>query len=112
MNKQIKLSHNGVEYILEFDRMTIKMLESAGFVLDEFMAKPMTNVDLVFSAAFIKHHKKISQETVDEIFNGCKNVKLLIGNLTSMIRDCYESLLSDDKEGNVTWEMVDLTPKK
>lgn len=112
MNKQIKLTHNDVEYILEFDRMTIKMLESAGFVLEDFMSKPITNIDLVFSAAFIKHHKNITQETVDEIFDGCDNIELLIGNLTSMIRDCYESLLSSDKKGNVTWEMVDLTPKK
>lgn len=114
MNKQIKLTYNGVEYILEFNRMSIKMLENAGFNYSEFMEKPMTNVELAFTAAFIKNHPKVQQSTIDEIYANMKDRTGLIAALSTMISDCYDSLLLDpeETEGNVTWEVVDLTPKK
>ena len=59
MNKQIKLTYDGVDYILEFDRMSIKMLENAGFNYSEFLDKPMTNVELAFTGAFIKNGNKM-----------------------------------------------------
>ena len=58
MNTKIKLTHNGQEYILEYDRMSVKLLESSGFILDEFLEKPMSNIELAFAGAFIKNHKK------------------------------------------------------
>lgn len=114
MNKQIKLTYDGVDYILEFDRMSIKMLESAGFDYSEFLKKPMTNVDLAFTAAFIKNHPKTQQSVIDNIYANMKDRTGLIATLSNMISDCYDSLLLDpeETEGNVTWEIVDLTPKK
>lgn len=114
MNKQIKLTYDGQEYILEYDRMSVKMLEAAGFKLEEFLEKPMTNVELVFTGAFIKNHPKTKQTTIDEIYASLKNRNALITALSNMISDCYDSLLLDPEEnsGNVTWELVDLTPKK
>ena len=114
MNKQIKLTHEGVEYILEFDRMSIKMLENAGFNYSEFLEKPMTNIELAFTGAFIKNHPKIKQSVIDDIYANISNRTELIATISAMINDCYDSLLLDPTEtkGNVTWEVVDLTPKK
>ena len=55
MNTKIKLTYEGKEYILEFNRMSIKLLENTGFKIDEFLEKPMTNIDLAFTAAFIRN---------------------------------------------------------
>lgn len=114
MNKQINITHNGETYTLEFTRTTVKMLEQNGFKYEEFLDKPMSNVELAFTAAFIKNHPKIQQITIDEIYDSCKDKDKLIASLKVMIDDCYESLLRDpeDDSGNTTWEMVDLTPKK
>ena len=113
MNTKIKLTHNGQEYILEYDRMSVKLLESSGFVLDEFLEKPMSNIELAFTAAFVKNHKKTSQTTIDEIFAGLKDKTGLITMLSKMIRETYDALLEDGSdEGNVEWEVVDLSPKK
>lgn len=114
MNKQIKLTYGGIDYILEFDRMSIKMLEAAGFNYNEFLDKPMTNIELAFTGAFLKNHPKTKQTTIDEIYANLKNRTDLIAAISSMINDCYDSLLLDpeETEGNVTWEVVDLTPKK
>lgn len=113
MNTKIKLTHNGQEYILEYDRMSVKLLESSGFILDEFLEKPMSNIELAFAGAFIKNHKKTPQTTIDEIFAGLKNKTGLITMLSKMIRETYDALLEDGgDEGNVEWEVVDLSPKK
>lgn len=112
MNTRIKLTHNGQEYVLEYDRMSVKLLEANGFVLDEFLEKPMSNIELAFSGAFIKNHRKTPQTTIDNIFNGCKDKTGLITVLSKMIRETYDALLEDGAdEGNVEWEVMDLSPK-
>ena len=108
MNTQIKLTYDDIPYTLEYTRDSVKRLEASGFRIDEFMEKPMTNLELAFAGAFIKNHPRVSQTTIDDIFASCKDKTGLVSQLAIMIEECYESLLS---EGNVTWEVVDLTPK-
>jgi hypothetical protein len=112
MNTKINLTYDGQDYTLEFDRMSIKMLENIGFDYDKFMEKPMTNVELAFTGAFVKNHPKVKQEVIEAIYEACPKKDELIGTLSLMINECYESLLSEGDSGKVTWETVDLTPKK
>ena len=58
MNTKINLTYKGVPYVLEYDRMSVKLLEANGFNIEEFMAKPMSNIELAFAGAFIKNHRK------------------------------------------------------
>ena len=109
MNTQVKITFDGVEYVLEYNRYAVKRLEAAGFDIEEFLSKPMTNVELAFAGAFIKNHPKTNQTTIDAIFEACKDKTGLVGVLSTMIQECYDSLLS---EGNISWEVVDLSPKK
>lgn len=112
MNTKIKLTHNGQEYVLEYDRTSVKILENNGLNIDEFLEKPMNNIELAFTGAFIKNHRNTPQTTIDEIFNGCKDKNKLIIALNNMLRETYDALLEDGKdEGNVQWEVVDLSPK-
>ena len=112
MNTKINLTYNGQDYTLEYDRTSVKMLENSGFVLDEFLQKPMNNIELAFAGSFIKNHKSVKQTVIDNIYKGCKNKNKLIETLTVMIQEKYESLLEDgDDEGNVNWEVIDLSPK-
>lgn len=112
MNTKINLTYKNDKYTLEYNRMSIKMLENSGFVLDEFLKKPMNNIELAFSAAFIKNHKSVQQNTIDDIYKQCKNKNSLITTLSQMIQETYDSLLEDGTdEGNVEWEVIDLSPK-
>lgn len=114
MNTKINLTYNDVNYTLEFDRMTVKLLENVGFKMDEFTDKPMNNVELVFKVAFVKNHPKLQSNIIDEIFNKCPNKTELVATLGAMIKETYDSLLADPEEGsegNATWEMVSLAPK-
>ena len=113
MNTKINLTYDGQDYTLEYDRMSVKLLEQAGFNLEEYIAKPMNNIELAFAAAFIKHHPKVSQETMDKIYKSCPNKNQLIATLSNMIDECYRSLTDEpegDDVGKVTWETVDSTP--
>ena len=114
MNTKITLTYNGEKYTLEYDRMSIKMLEKAGFQYEAFLDKPLTNIELAFTGAFIKNHSKLSQNIIDEIYANCPNKQELIGALSKMINECYESLLvePEDNSGNASWEVMDLSPNK
>lgn len=112
MNTKIELTYKGVNYTLEYNRASVKVLENNGFKLDEILDKPMTNIELIFQCAFIKNHPNTQLTTITEILEQCPNKKELLGTLKVMIDETYESLLSEDNSGNVSWKTVDLSPKK
>ena len=115
MNTKINLTWNGEKYVLEYNRASVRILEQSRFVLDEFLKKPMTNIELAFAGSFLANHKKVSQNTIDDIFKALPNKDQLIVQLTKMIQETYESLLEEPEEGsegNVSWEAIDLSPKK
>lgn len=115
MNTKINLTYKGEKYVLEYDRMSVKILEDNGFILDELLTKAMTNIELAFTAAFIKNHRKTSQTVIDEIYKTCRDKNDLVLQLHKMIKETYDSLLADPEtndEGNATWEVIDLSPKK
>ena len=115
MNTKINLTYKNVPYTLEYDRMSIKTLEANGFSVEEFIKKPMSNIELAFAGAFIKNHRKTKQTIIDEIYGKCGNKDELIGALINMIQETYEALFEEPEEGdegNATWEVVVLSPKK
>lgn len=114
MNTKITLTYKGVPYTLEYDRMSVKTIEANGFDINEFMAKPLNNIELAFAGAFIKNHRKIKQSLITEIYEKCPKKEELIQAIVQMIQETYEALFEDaepDDEGNASWEIVDMTPK-
>lgn len=111
MNTKVNLTYNDVVYTLEYNRMTIKMIESEGFQLDKFSKQPMTMIDLAFRGAFYKNHRKVRPSLIEEIYNQCPDKEGLIEKITTMISECYTSLMENSDEGNVKWEVVSLSPK-
>ncbi len=114
MNTKINLTYNGTKYVLEYNRESVKILENNGFKLNELLEKPLNNVELAFTGAFIKNHPKTSTATIDNIFALCRDKTKLVATLTKMIQECYDSLLDDpieDDKGNVSWDVEDLSPK-
>lgn len=114
MNTKINLTYKGVTYTLEYDRMSIKLLEQNGFSVNEFIEKPLSNIEMAFEGAFIKNHRKTKSELITEIYNQCKNKDKLITAIVTMIQETYEAFFEEPEgdEGNAEWEVVDLSPKK
>lgn len=115
MNTKINLSYKNVPYTLEYDRMSVKTLEANGFSVEEFIKKPMSNIDMAFAGAFIKHHRKTKPNVIEEIYSKCENKESLIETLIVMIQETYEALFDEPvagDEGNASWEVVNLSPRK
>lgn len=112
MNTKIELAYKGVNYTLEYNRDSVKVLESNGFKMEELLEKPMTNIELMFECAFIKNHHNTPATVVTEILKECPDKKGLLTTLKKMIDETYESLLAEPNDsGNVSWKTVDLSPK-
>ena len=104
---KITITYDKTEYTLEYNRQSVKTMESQGFVLEELTAKPMTMIPLLFSGAFIKNHRGVKRSVVDEIFDNINDKSGLMEALMEMYADTLSSLTeSNESEGNVTWARV------
>ena len=103
---KINLSYNKKDYILEYNRQSVKTMEGQGFVLEELTAKPMTMIPLLFQGAFIKNHRGIKRNLMDEIFEEIGDKTALMEALMEMYAETLTSLTDDNGEGNATWAMV------
>lgn len=103
---KINLTYDKKEYILEYNRQSVKTMESQGFVLEDLAAKPMTMIPLLFQGAFIKNHRGIKRNLMDEIFEEIGDKTALMEALMEMYAETLGSLTDNNGEGNATWAMV------
>ena len=106
---KINLTYDKKEYVLEYNRQSVKTMESQGFVLEELTTKPMTMIPLLFAGAFIKNHSGkdgVKRKVIDEIFEEIGDKTALMETLMEMYADTLASLTDSNNEGNVTWAMV------
>lgn len=103
---KIVLNFENQDYELEFNRQSVKMMESQGFVLDEITSKPMTMIPLLFSGAFIKNCKGVKRNTIDKIFDGIADKTGLMQALMEMYAETLSTLTDGVGEGNVSWTLV------
>ena len=103
---KINLTYEKKEYVLEYNRQSVKTMESQGFVLEELTAKPMTMIPLLFQGAFIKNHRGIKRNLMDEIFEEIGDKTALMEALMEMYAETLGTLTEGSGEGNATWAMV------
>jgi len=103
---KIVLNHENKEYVLEYNRQSVKTMESQGFVLDEITSKPMTMIPLLFTGAFFKNCKGTKRSVIDEIYEGIGDKTGLMQALMEMYAETLSTLTDDSGEGNVTWTLV------
>lgn len=104
---KITISYDKKEYALEYSRQSVRTMEAQGFVLDDISAKPMMMIPMLFQGAFIKNHRGIKRNLMDEIYEEITDKTGLISALMEMYVETI-STLTDDKEnaGNATWAMT------
>lgn len=105
MAKTIEFKYDGEDYCLEFTRGSVVALEKKGFVIDDLMIKPMTTFPMLFSGAFLAHHRWTKSEVIETIYEKLVNKEELIAKLAEMYNDTLYTLLNDpeDESGNVKW---------
>lgn len=103
MAKQLTFEYNGKSYTLEFTRMTVRELESKGFVANDIETKPMTILPDLFAGAFLAHHRNEKRGVINEIYSQMADKPSLIRCLAEMYNDPIATLLDEPDEGNVSW---------
>lgn len=106
MAKDIRFVYDGKEYILEFTRKSIEIMERQGFVASDIVEKPMSTLPALFAGAFLAHHRYVKKEIIDEIFSKMKNKQELISKLAEMYNEPILALVDEPEEAeeNIIWE--------
>ena len=73
MSTKITLNYKNQDYTLEYSRNAVRQMEEQGFVLDQLTEKPVSMIPRLVYGAFIKNHKGIKRNLVDEIYENIAN---------------------------------------
>ena len=105
MAKQLRFTYQGKEYVLEYTRKSVEMMERKGFVASDIENKPMTVLPALFAGAFLANHKNTKIEDIDTIYSKMTNKQELIGKLAEMYNEPIKALIDepDESEGNLDW---------
>ncbi len=104
---KINLNYEGKDYCLEYNRQSVRTMEAQGFVLEDVTKMPMTMIPHLFSGAFIKNHKGMKRQLIDDIFDAIGNKSELMQALIELYAETLSSLTDDqDDQGNVSWAVV------
>lgn len=102
---RISDKNGNLQYVLEFDRATVKFAESRGLKpqrIGDDMG--MTEIEELFFCAFRKHHMKVSKAETDEILYkkiGGMSVDMLV-RLCQLFNAPYETLIVNDGESEAS----------
>lgn len=104
---KITLNYNEQDYTLEYNRQSVRLMESQGFVLEEISTKPATMIPLMFQGAFIKNHRGLKRALIDKIYDELIDKSGLLNALMEMYAETLSSLTDEtETEGNAIWEVV------
>lgn len=104
MAKTINFIYKEEEYTLEYTRKTLEKMEADGIVLSEIEKKPVTILPKLFEYAFFANHKRVSKESVNEMFDLFTNKNEMFGKLSEMAMDTLNSLFEESTEKNaISW---------
>ena len=105
MAKQLRFTYQNKEYVLEYTRRSVEMMEKKGFVASDIETKPVTVLPALFAGAFLANHRFIDSTVIDEIFSKMKNKDNLIEKLAEMYNEPIMALIEEpeEAEGNVDW---------
>lgn len=102
----IVFEHKGTQYTLEFTRDSVKQLERAGFKYEDVGNTPITSLMTLFKGAFLAHHQRTSQSTIDEIWDNLGDKEGLFDALAELYNEPIEALMKEPDEGKkIAWSV-------
>lgn len=104
MAKQIQFTYDNAAYTLEFNRNSVKMMETAGFDIDQIKSRANTMIPMLWQGAFRMHHKFVKPEVLERIYKVMPRKDELLQQLIEMYSEPMETLFEEPDEGNaVSW---------
>lgn len=105
MSKQLRFTYQNKEYVLEYTRKSVEIMEKKGFVASDIETKPITVLPALFAGAFLANHRYEKPEVIDAIYAKLTNKQELIGKLAEMYNEPIKALVDEpeESEGNLDW---------
>ena len=105
MAKQLRFTYQNMEYVLEYTRKSVEIMEKKGFVASDIETKPVTVLPALFAGAFLANHRFVKPDVIDAIYAKMTNKQELIGKLAEMYNEPIAALVDEpeESEGNVSW---------
>ena len=105
MAKQLRFTYQNKEYVLEYTRKSVEVMEKKGFVASDIESKPVTVLPALFAGAFLANHRYIKEDVIDAIYSKMTNKQELIGKLAEMYNEPIMALVDEpeESEGNLDW---------
>ena len=105
MAKQLRFTYQNKEYVLEYTRKSVEMIEKIGFVASDIETKPVTVLPALFAGAFLANHRLEKPDVIDAIYSKMTNKQELIGKLAEMYNEPIMALVDEpeESEGNLDW---------
>ena len=105
MAKQLRFTYQNKEYVLEYTRRSVEIMEKKGFVASDIDERPVTILPALFAGAFLANHRYEKQDVIDAIYAKMTNKSELIGKLAEMYNEPIMALVDEpeESEGNVSW---------
>ena len=105
MAKQLRFTYQNKEYVLEYTRRSVAIMEKKGFVASDIQTKPATILPALFAGAFLANHRNENPEVIEKIYSKMTNKQELIGKLAEMYNEPIMALVDEpeESEGNLDW---------
>lgn len=105
MAKQLRFTYQNKEYVLEYTRRSVEVMEKKGFVASDIETKPVTVLPALFAGAFLANHRYEKPDVIEKIYSMMTNKQELIGKLAEMYNEPIVALVDEpeESEGNVSW---------
>ena len=105
MAKQLRFTYQNKEYVLEYTRRSVEIMEKKGFVASDIQTKPVTILPALFAGAFLANHRNENPEVIEKIYSKMTNKQELIGKLAEMYNEPIMALVDEpeESEGNLDW---------
>lgn len=103
----ITFEHKGTNYTLEFTRDVIKQMERSGFSIENAASQPVTSLLVLFKGAFIAHHPRTSQSTIDEIWDSLGDKDGIFEALANLYNEPIEAMMKEPEDSKkIAWKVT------
>lgn len=96
------------KYTLEYTLRTASIAERNGLNVFEIESKPALMIPLLVNGAFQKHHKGMTRQQTDEIYESITKKNDFVKALIDMYLEAVNALVDEDEdsEGNANWTLA------
>lgn len=96
-------TETGMEYTLEFNRESVAFAERRGFEINDVARFPMTKAPELWFYAFRMHHKNVSRDRTDKLFDGIGGFNEdILTRLGELYTAPFDAMRNGDENPTVT----------